>query len=152
MADSHEMIKQKAALLSSVDELEMAFYEAMQLASIDRMMGLWSDDEDIACVHPGGLRLVGGVAIRAGFEAVFANGPVQIELVNVRRLTGSGFAVHHVLEKISLQTSDTVQTAYVLATNAYIQGAEGWRMVLHHASPGRSDDRQEMIEAAPVLH
>jgi uncharacterized protein (TIGR02246 family) len=152
MADSREKSKQKAALLSSVDELEAAFYEAMQMASIERMMALWADDEDIACVPPGGLRLVGGVAIRAGFEAVFSNGPIQIELVNVRRLTAPGFAVHHVLEKISLQTSDAIQTAYVLATNVYVQGADGWRMVLHHASPGRSDDRQEMIEVAPVLH
>lgn len=152
MADSRAKGKQKAALLASVNELEAAFYEAMQLASIDRMMVLWSDDEEIACVHPGGLRLVGGAAIRAGFDAVFSNGPVQIEVVNVRRLDGPSFALHHVLEKITLLTSDATQTAYVLATNAYVLCADGWRMVLHHASPGRSDDRQEMIEASPVLH
>jgi hypothetical protein len=41
----------------------------------------------------------------------------------------------------------------VLATNVYVKAPQGWRMVLHHASPGSSSDVQEISESPPsVLH
>ena len=48
-----------AALLASPDDVEAQFYEALQHGDIDRLMAVWSDDDDIACVHPGGARLSG---------------------------------------------------------------------------------------------
>lgn len=152
MADQRSKANRQAVLMESVDGVEAAFYDAMHHADIDRMMALWSDEDEIACVHPGGLRLVGSAAIRAAFEAVFSGGPVQVSLVNVRRIEASGISVHHVLEKIQMMTAEGLQTAYVLASNVYLHGAQGWRMVLHHASPGQRDDMQEMVEAASILH
>ncbi len=152
MADHRSKANQHAVLMESVDDVEAAFYDAMQHADIDRMMALWSDEDEIACVHPGGLRLIGSAAIRAAFEAVFSGGPVQVNLVNVRRIEAAGLSVHHVLEKVQMMTADGLQTAYVLASNVYLHGAQGWRMVLHHASPGQRDDMQEMVESASILH
>ena len=43
------------------DETEAAFYDAMQLGDIDKLMACWADEDDIVCVHPGGARLVGAV-------------------------------------------------------------------------------------------
>jgi hypothetical protein len=45
------------------DETEAAFYEAMQLGDIDKLMACWADEDDIVCVHPGGPRLVGALAV-----------------------------------------------------------------------------------------
>ena len=47
----------------SADDTEAEFYAAMQHGDIDRLMAVWADDDDIACIHPGGPRLVGAVAI-----------------------------------------------------------------------------------------
>ena len=38
------------------DEIEQQFYEAMQRGDIESLMAVWSDDDDIVCVHPGGDR------------------------------------------------------------------------------------------------
>lgn len=152
MADSRSRKVAQAALLASVDDVEAAFYEALQQANIDKMMSLWGDDDEVACVHPGGPRLIGHVAIRAAFEAVFANGGVQVAPIQVRRVEGPGCAVHHVLEKVQAVTEDGLQTAYVLASNVYQRTSQGWRMVLHHASPGHRDEMLEMIESSSVLH
>lgn len=152
MADSRSHKGAQAALLASADDIEATFYEALQTANIDKLMGLWADDEEVACVHPGGPRLVGHVAIRAAFEAVFAQGGVQVTMAQVRRVEGPGCAVHHVLEKVQALSQGELKTAYVLASNVYQRTAQGWRMVLHHASPGQVDEMQEMIESSAVLH
>lgn len=142
----------QAALMSSADETEASFYEAMQQGDPDRMMSVWSDDEEIACVHPGGPRVVGTVAVRAAFEAVFANGPVHVQVHHVRRLETAVCAIHHVTEKVQAMTDQGLQTAYVIATNVFMRTALGWRMVAHHASAGLPQDLPDIIEPPSTLH
>jgi ketosteroid isomerase-like protein len=144
----------RAVLLASPDDVEAQFYEAIQHADIDKLMMLWSDDDDIACVPPGGPRLMGAAAIRAGFEAVFANGPVPLQLHGIKRLHSMGSAVHHVVESIALQTDEGVQRAWLLATNVYLKTALGWRMVAHHVSQGSAEAAEAEAErdAPSTLH
>ena len=75
-----------AALLSSADDTEQQFYEALQRGDIEKLMAVWSDDDDITCVHPGGPRVVGPAAIRAAFESMFSNGTID---AHPRRCGGS---------------------------------------------------------------
>ncbi len=141
-----------AVALASPDEIEQQFYEALQRADIERLMALWSDDEEISCVHPGGPRVLGAAAIRATFEAIFAHGAVDARPQQVRRLESHSCAVHSVLERISAVTPEGPQTAWVVATNVYVLGAAGWRLVSHHASPGSPREADDPAEAAAVLH
>jgi ketosteroid isomerase-like protein len=141
-----------APLLESPDDMEQQFYEALQRGDIDRLMAVWSDDEEISCVHPGGPRVVGAAAIRAAFEAVFANGAVNARPEKVRRLQTLTSAVHSVLEHVEIMTAEGPRSAWVVATNVYLKGARGWRLVAHHASPGSPREVQEIVEAASVLH
>ena len=138
--------------LVSPDATEAQFYEALQQADIDKLMAIWSDDEDIACVHPGGLRLLGAGAIRASFEAIFANGAIDVHPDKVRRLHTHASAVHHVLERVQAQTDEGRQTAFAIVTNVYLLTEQGWRMVLHHASPGSHHEPQEAHDTPQVLH
>lgn len=142
-----------AALVSSVDEIEAQFYEALQQADIDKLMAVWSDEDDIVCVHPGGPRIVGTAAIRATFEAIFANGAIPVRTEKLRRVESTGCAVHNLLERVDVATEDGASTtAWVVVTNVYIKSAQGWRMVAHHASPGGSREPPEISEAPAVLH
>lgn len=141
-----------AAPLASPDEIEQQFYEALQRGDLERLMAVWSDDEEISCVHPGGPRVVGATAIRAAFESIFANGAVNAQPEKVRRLQTHTCSVHSVLEHIRVMTTEGPQSAWVVATNVYVMGAQGWRLVSHHASPGTPREVQEIIEAASVLH
>ena len=141
-----------AAPLASPDEIEQRFYEALQRGDIDRLMSVWADDEEISCVHPGGPRVVGAGAIRSAFEAIFANGAVNAQPEKVRRLQTHACSVHSVLEHIHMMSADGPRSAWVVATNVYVQTAQGWRLVSHHASPGSPHELQEIGEAASVLH
>jgi uncharacterized protein (TIGR02246 family) len=141
-----------AALMASPDDIEQQFYEALQAGDIQKLMSVWSDDDDIVCVLPGGPRVVGPHAIRASFEAVFANGGVPVQLERVRRLVHGGAAVHHLLVRVDLNTGEGTQTAWVIATNVYLKTGQGWRLVAHHASPGTDRELLEVGEVPSVLH
>ena len=141
-----------AALLSSPDDTEHQFYEALQRGDIEKLMATWSDDDDISCVHPGGPRVIGPAAIRAAFESMFANGTIDAYPEKVRRLHGESSAVHSVLERVQVLTNEGPQAAWVIATNVYVKTALGWRMVAHHASPGSPGEVQEIGETPAVLH
>ena len=140
------------APLASPDEIEQQFYEALRRGDIERLMAVWSDDEDISCVHPGGPRVLGAGAIRAAFDSMFANGTIDARPERVRRLQTHSCAVHSVLEQVRVMTEEGPQSAWVIATNVYVKGAQGWRLVSHHASPGSPREVQEIVEAASVLH
>jgi ketosteroid isomerase-like protein len=143
---------ESAALMASPEETEAEFYEALRRGDLERLMAVWADDDEVICVHPGGPRVVGPGAVRATFEALFANGPVHVWPEQVRRVQGPGCAVHNLLERVEVLTDEGPLTAWVLATNVYVKGALGWRMVAHHASGGSSEEPPEISEAPTVLH
>ena len=139
--------------MASSDDTEHQFYEALQRGDIDRLMAVWSDDDEITCVHPGGPRVVGLAAIRAAFDTMFANGPIDAHPEKVRRVVTQSSAVHSVLERIQVMTEEGPQTAWVVATNVYLKTALGWRLVAHHASPGSSREMQDIGDSpSAVLH
>jgi ketosteroid isomerase-like protein len=140
------------APLGSPDDIEQQFYEALQRGDIERLMAVWSDDEEISCVHPGGPRVVGAGAIRSAFESIFAHGAIHARPEKVRRLHTLSCAVHSVLEQIRIMTPEGPQSAWVVATNVYLKTAQGWRLVAHHASSGSPREAQETAEAGSTLH
>jgi len=144
---------QTATLGGTPDEVEAAFYEALQSADIEKLMACWSDDDEVICIHPGGPRVVGLGAIRAAFDAIFAHeGTIHVQPEAIRRIDTMASAVHNVLERIEVMTSGGPVQACVLATNVYQQTPQGWRLVMHHASPGTQDEVQEINQAPQVLH
>ena len=146
--------RSKAATLGgSSDEIESAFYEALQRGDIDQLMSCWADDDEIVCVHPGGPRLLGPVAIRAACEAMFSHCTVRARPAQVHRVVALSSAVHSVVEQVEVMLPDGLHQAVVMATNVYHKTPEGWRMVAHHASPGVAPDAQvDVLAQRPVLH
>lgn len=143
---------QAAHLEGDADDVEAAFYDALQNADLDKLMACWADEDDIVCIHPGGPRVVGATAIRATFEAMFANGSIRAWPQKVRKTESVASSVHNLLEKVEVLTPQGPRQAWVIATNVYHRTAQGWRMVAHHASPGTASEIQEVSDAPSVLH
>lgn len=136
----------------SADDIEAAFYEALQTGDLEKLMACWADEDDILCVHPGGSRLLGAGAIRSAFGAMFAHGRIQVRVEKIHRVESLGSSVHSVLERIEVLTEQGPRHAYVIATNVYQKTPPGWRMVAHHASPGTPHELQETSDTPIVLH
>jgi uncharacterized protein (TIGR02246 family) len=143
-----------ALLLASADDVEAQFYDALQQGDIERLMEVWVDADEIVCVHPAGVRVVGAAAIRASFEAAFANGNgVPVTPEQVRRLNAPGAVVHHLVERVRLpERAGGPRQAWVLATNVYVNTPLGWRMATHHASPGKAEPPAAAPEWPSTLH
>ena len=143
---------QAASLEGNADDVEAAFYDALQQGDIDKLMACWADDDDIVCIHPGGPRVVGAIAIRATFEAMFSNGSIRAWPERTRKTHAAAAAVHNVLERVEVMGPEGPAQAWVIATNVSFKTTQGWRMVAHHASPGTSSEIQEVSGAPQVLH
>ncbi len=134
------------------DDVEQRFYEALQRGDLAAMMSCWTDEDDAVCVHPGGARLVGLAAVREAFAAMFTQGGVPIRAEVVHRLQQPGVAVHSVVETVRVATDDGGLEAVVWATNVYAQTPQGWRMVLHHASPAPAAAQPAEPVISKTLH
>ena len=142
-----------AVLGGSPDDVEATFYEAMQKGDIEQLMSCWADEDDIVCIHPGGPRIVGAGAIRAAFDALFTHGgAILVRPDSIRRVDALASAVHSVLERVEVMSEEGPLQAYVLATNVYHKTPRGWRLVMHHASPGTQEEAHEIQQFSQVLH
>lgn len=137
------------AFFGTPQDAEAAFYEAIERADIDAMMQVWSDDEEIVCVHPGGPRLSGYASVREAWRRIFEATPrLRIEVTTLSFTANPFTAVHSVVEFVGVE-DNPAQHAPVVATNVYVCGASGWRLIVHHASPAPPYS----VEDAPkILH
>ena len=93
----------------------------------------------------------GDAAIRAGFENIFATGGIPVIPEQVHRLHTMTAAVHHLAERITITSAEGTQTAWVLATNVFLKTEQGWRLVVHHASPGSVGEPPPVMGEPPSL-
>lgn len=123
-----------ATLGGSPEEVETRFFEALQKGDIDQLMACWADEDEITCIHPGGPRLLGAQAIRASFEALFAQREWRVRVEDARRVQTLGGAVHTFVLRLAIDLPDGPRAAHLAATQAYQKSPQGWRLVAHHAS------------------
>jgi len=122
-------------ILTSPQDAAIAFYHAFEGKDIEMMMATWAEDEDIVCVHPGGARLVGYEAVRAGWEQLFSgNTRLTFRLDQIVVIETVGLALQSAVEHVTVG-DDREPRGAAIATNVFLRTPSGWRMVVHHASP-----------------
>ncbi len=131
-------------LFPTPQDAEAAFYDALTKGDLDAMMAVWSDDDEIYCVHPGGPRVSGVAQVRESWRRIFASGQtLRFQLRGQQYLQGMMLSAHSVYEHITV-AGETRARNPVVATNIYLRTERGWRMVAHHASPAPAT-----VEAEP---
>lgn len=119
----------------TAEEAERAFYEAFEAGDAEAMMDVWSDRESVTCVHPLGPPLVGHAAVEASWRSILVHaGGVRITVDVLRQNLWPDLVVHLVHEHIRLP-DEARRNPPVVTTNIYQRSADGWHMVVHHASP-----------------
>lgn len=123
------------ANLETPAQAETAFYAAFESADLEAMMAVWSTGDNIVCIHPHGPRLTGAVEIRDSWRQIMANSPrMHFRIDELNSFRSEELAIRFVNEHIHIG-SNAAPEFTILATNVYRRTSEGWRIVLHHASP-----------------
>jgi len=131
-------------------EAEAFFYQALEQRDLEEIMLAWADDDEIICIHPMGPALEGLQSVREAWSVICDSGQeLSFELDSIRYSESAELAVHVLTERIAM-AGDPPKQASMLVTNVYRQTENGWRMVLHHASPGSADESES--EEPVVLH
>ena len=129
-------------------EAEAFFYGALEKGELADIMATWADDETVVCIHPMGPALEGRSAVRDGWQVICESGQtLTFNVVSVRYEESDDLAVHVVREEISM-AGEPPKEALMLATNVYRRTDDGWRMIMHHSSPGASG---ESVSSGPVV-
>jgi ketosteroid isomerase-like protein len=145
-------------IFPTAQDAENAFYEALERCDLEGMMAVWAEDEEIVCVHPTGGRLTGQDQVRESWAKIFSAGPqARVRIEQQVAISGMMLAVHSVFETFSIPAkvagAAAQQALPIVATNVYLRTAAGWRMIVHHASPGPAQPQPEPRDAPPkTLH
>jgi SnoaL-like protein len=114
-------------------EANRRFYAAFETLDLEAMDAVWEQSARAACLHPGGGWLSGWEEVRHGWEMIVdATSYIEFEVSGIDVWVEDPIAWVTCLERV---TGPDSQTAEVAATNIFFLGSDGWRLILHHASP-----------------
>lgn len=113
----------------------LRFYEAFGSLNIDEMGNVWESSERVLCIHPGWKLLRGWEDIRKSWEGIFYNTTLMhFTITDAVAIIQGDCAWVSCVENITNVVDGRATNFGVQATNIFIRGEGGWRIVHHHAS------------------
>ncbi|MEV6955166.1 nuclear transport factor 2 family protein [Streptomyces sp. NPDC051183] len=139
--------------IEAVEEVNTAFYEAMEQGDFDSMSALWLDDE-ISCVHPGWPVLSGRGEVLRSYALIMSHTDyIQFFLTDTKVAVIGDTALVTCTENI-LSGGPSEEAGelgplvgqLVVATNVFRRTPDGWRLWSHHGSPVLTDSDEDEEE------
>ena len=112
------------------------FYKAFNARDLSAMKEIWSSHQNVTCVHPGWSPLNGFEPIIDSWQGIFKNsGNMDIQISDINILESKDLAWVSCVEKLYTIASHGVLASKVFSTNLFKLNKDGWKMIMHHASP-----------------
>ena len=122
------------------------FYKAFNARDLSAMKEIWSSHQNVTCVHPGWSPLNGFEPIIDSWQGIFKNsGNMDIQILDINMLTSNDLAWVSCVEKLYTIASHGVLASKVFSTNLFKLNQDGWKMIMHHASPMPSMPESEEV-------
>ena len=122
------------------------FYKAFNARDLSAMKEIWSSHQNVTCVHPGWSPLNGFEPIIDSWQGIFKNSAnMDIQISDINMLTSNDLAWVSCVEKLYTIASHGVLASKVFSTNLFKLNQDGWKMIMHHASPLPSMPESEEV-------
>jgi ketosteroid isomerase-like protein len=116
--------------------LTLLFYRCLETLDMGCMEKVWLQEDWVRSVHPGWDVLVGWEAIRGSWERIFESTAwIRVQPTDVHIHLMGEAAVVACSENITTADGEELGVAVAQATNVFWRTPDGWRLVVHHASP-----------------
>jgi ketosteroid isomerase-like protein len=124
-----------------------AFYRAFARRDFDAMASIWSEDDEIACVHPGWDYLAGYRDVIESWRAILSgSGSPDVRVHGAQAFVFGtiGFVTCH----------EVMPEGVLVATNLFRREGADWRLIHHHSGPlaGEEPPAQETEPTSGTLH
>ena len=121
--------------VNTVKAANLRFYEAFGSLDIDLMERVWETSDRVLCIHPGWQLLMGWEEVRKSWERIFYNTTLMHFTITGAQVIIQGDSTWvSCIENITSVVDARATNLAVQATNIFVRGEGGWRMVHHHAS------------------
>lgn len=105
-----------------------AFYAAFAGADMDAMAGVWATDVAVSVIHPGGDLVSGRDAVLESWAAILEGAEgFDVEMRGARARCEGNLGIVVCYEQVGQHS--------LIATNLFVQSAQGWRIVHHQSGP-----------------
>ncbi|MFQ5816801.1 MAG: nuclear transport factor 2 family protein [Terriglobia bacterium] len=112
------------------------FYAALESLDLEAMEAVWLHEDWVKCVHPGWALLEGWEEIGESWSRIFSNTErMRVVIGNVSVKVENRMAWVCCVEQITSTFERGFDTAWVQATNMFVEREGTWLMVHHHTSP-----------------
>jgi ketosteroid isomerase-like protein len=145
---SKNMSDQRGDHFASPEFAEVAFYEAIGRGDLKTLMSVWSEEEEVVCIHPTGQKFSGLSEIRDGWQSVLTQS-LKVAVTPIHRWQTMVMAVHIVQESLFVG-DDPTPHGPLYSTNIYMRGAHGWRLVSHQSTA--AIDAAHTVSDSRTLH
>jgi ketosteroid isomerase-like protein len=116
-------------------DVEDAFYDAIEEADVDAMANVWLDSDKVLCLLPMAPLQIGLERVLEAWRAILTEPRrVEIEIHHVQWIETGDLAIHFVEEHLS-GPGQSRPSPPIYAINIYRQGGDGWKLLLHQNSP-----------------
>lgn len=130
----------KTAAEFGVRRVQAEFYDAFSNCDLQKMKSVWSESDDICCVHPGMERLEGSKAVMQSWEQIFVGYSSKQDEDDDDDDEAFGIVPSNVRVDICGRTAicacvEETGGGRLEALNIYRREGGAWKMVNHMASP-----------------
>jgi uncharacterized protein (TIGR02246 family) len=124
-----------STIFNSATDVEDAYYDAIEEGDLEKMMSVWADSRDIACLLPMQPMHHGREAIRELWKTML-DPEFKIDItVNHLKWIVQGNVAIHLLEEVVTTTDTTQRQPPIYASNVYHRDSTSWHLLLHINSP-----------------
>ena len=122
------------AAYATPQDAEDAFYDALDESDAEKMMGVWEDSDEVACLLPMQALVRGRREVERLWRALM-EGDFQLDLsvTHIQWIEAGDMAVHLVEERVSPSENRPPPPLYGI--NLFRRGSDGWRLLVHQNSP-----------------
>ena len=114
--------------LEEVLSINAAFYEALATGDFGLMQKVWSNTDEVTCIHPGWGSILGRKSVMRSWETILQS-PPQIACTEPRGFVSGDSAYVIAYENLG--------DGRLIATNLFRLEDDAWKMIHHQAGVAR---------------